>query len=185
MAAFPFFRPISLLSCLSGSVVAFGVWGAAISPALAQLTDADPIPPSELRSTGTNTTFTIAAADQLMAAASQAISAQNPALAIERLESASDLYNELSTYYQELAGMFVGIDSRQVSSNRAFALETAQKRDEANYQLALVYRTQNQPELAIPLLMEVLRSQQPTRDLGTRAYQQLFELGFVDAPYDS
>jgi hypothetical protein len=31
--------------------------------------------------------------------------------------------------------------------------------------------------------MEILRSQQPTRDLGQRAYQQLYELGFVDAPY--
>jgi hypothetical protein len=31
--------------------------------------------------------------------------------------------------------------------------------------------------------MEILRSQQPTRDLGQRAYQQLFELGFVDEPY--
>ncbi|MDA0866518.1 MAG: hypothetical protein O2890_08860 [Cyanobacteria bacterium] len=185
MAAFPFFRPISLLSCLSGSVVAFGVWGAAINPALAQSSDADPIPPSELRSTGTNTTFTIAAADQLAAEGGQAITRQNPTLAIERLKAASDLYNELSTYYQELAGMFVGIDSRQVSSNRALALEAAQKRDATNYQLALVYRTQNQPELAIPLLMEVLRSQQPTRDLGGRAYQQLFELGFVEAPFDS
>jgi hypothetical protein len=31
--------------------------------------------------------------------------------------------------------------------------------------------------------MEILRSQQPTRELGQRAYQQLFELGFVDEPY--
>lgn len=185
MAALPRFRPVSLLNCLSGSIVALGLLGATMGPAFAQNSDADPIPPSELRSTGTNTTFTIAVADQLSAEAGQAIAAQNPTLAIERLEAASDLYNELSTYYQELAGMFVGIDSRQVSSNRALALETAQKRDESNYQLALLYRRQNQPELAIPLLMEVLRSQQPTRDLGNRAYQQLFELGFVEAPYDS
>ncbi|NJN20968.1 MAG: hypothetical protein HC812_06960 [Leptolyngbya sp. RL_3_1] len=185
MAAFPFFRPVSLLSCLSGSIVAFGMLGAITGPAWAQSADAEPIPPSELRSTGTNTTFTIAAADQLAAEAGSAIVAQNLTLAIQRLEAASDLYNELSTYYQELAGMFIGIDSRQVSSNRALALETAQKRDESNYQLALLYRRQNQPELAIPLLMEVLRSQQPTRDLGGRAYQQLFELGFVEAPYDS
>jgi hypothetical protein len=184
MAALPFFRPVSLLSCLSGSVVALGLLGATTGPAFAQNSDADPIPTSELRSTGTNTTFTVAAADQLATEASQAIAAQNPILAIERLEAASDLYNDLSTYYQELAGMFIGIDSRQNQSNRALALETAQKRDESNYQLALLYRRQNQPELAIPLLMEVLRSQQPTRDLGGRAYQQLFELGFVEAPYD-
>jgi len=32
--------------------------------------------------------------------------------------------------------------------------------------------------------MEILRSQQPTRELGQQAYQQLFELGFVDEPFD-
>ncbi len=32
--------------------------------------------------------------------------------------------------------------------------------------------------------MEILRSQQPTRELGQRAYQQLFELGFVDEPFN-
>jgi thioredoxin-like negative regulator of GroEL len=56
-------------------------------------------------------------------------------------------------------------------------------RDEATYQLALVHRAQNQPELAVPLLIQILRSQSPTRDLGKKAYQQLFELGFVDSPY--
>jgi len=184
MAALSFFRPVSLLSCLSGTVVAFGVLGAVTGPVLAQ-SDSDPIPTSELQSTSPNTTFSVEAADRLSSEAAQAISAQNIDLAIDRLEAASDLYNELSTYYQELSGMFVGIDSRQVASNRTLALETAQKRDQSNYQLALLYRRTNQPELAIPLLMDVLRSQQPTRELGGRAYQQLLELGFVEAPYES
>lgn len=56
-------------------------------------------------------------------------------------------------------------------------------RDQATYQLALVYRAQNQPGLAVPLLVEIIRSQQPTRELGQKAYQQLLELGFVDVPY--
>jgi hypothetical protein len=56
-------------------------------------------------------------------------------------------------------------------------------RDDATYQLALVHRAQNQPELAVPLLVQIVNSQNPTRDLGKKAYQQLFELGFVDAPY--
>jgi hypothetical protein len=43
---------------------------------------------------------------------------------------------------------------------------------------------QDEPEKAVPLLMEVLRSQQPTRDLGQQAYQQLYEMGFVEAPYE-
>jgi hypothetical protein len=52
-------------------------------------------------------------------------------------------------------------------------------RDLSTYQLALVHRAQNQPELAIPLLVQIVSSQSPTRDLGTKAYQQLAELGFI------
>lgn len=129
--------------------------------------------------------FSIGGADVLVSEATQAIAVQEYDTAISKLTEARELYNELSTFYQELASMFVGIDTRQNRSNRDKALETAQKRDQATYQLALLYRSQNQPEEAIPLLLAILRSQQPTRDLGQQAYQQLFELGFVEAPYEN
>ncbi|NET37108.1 MAG: hypothetical protein F6K19_34640, partial [Cyanothece sp. SIO1E1] len=80
---------------------------------------------------------------------------------------------------------FSGIDNRITSRHRTNALETAQIRDQATYRLALVHRAQNKPELAVPLLVQIIRSQQPTRDLGQKAYQQLFELGFVESPYPS
>lgn len=41
-------------------------------------------------------------------------------------------------------------------------------RDEATYQLALVHRAQNKPELAVPLLIQIVKSQNPTRDLGKK-----------------
>ena len=128
--------------------------------------------------------LSIASGQQLMTEASAAISDQNYPLAEEKLKAARDSFNQISTYYQELAQMFVGVDTQINRSNREKALETAQLRDQATYQLALVYRSQNQTNEAVPLLMEILRSQQPTRDLGQRAYQQLFELGFVDEPYN-
>ena len=56
-------------------------------------------------------------------------------------------------------------------------------RDAATYQLALVHRAQDQPELAVPLLVQIIRSQNPTTDLGKKSYQQLYELGFVDVPF--
>jgi tetratricopeptide (TPR) repeat protein len=128
--------------------------------------------------------FSIAYADQLTAEANDAIAAQQYETAIAKLTESRELYNQLSIYYQDLAEMFFGIDTRQNRSNRDKAIETAQKRDEATYQLALIHRTQNEPEKAIPLFIEVLRSQQPTRDLGEQAYQQLFEMGFVESPYE-
>ena len=56
-------------------------------------------------------------------------------------------------------------------------------RDEATYQLALVHRAQEQTELSVPLLVQVVNSQNPTSELGKKAYQQLYEIGFVDEPF--
>jgi len=60
--------------------------------------------------------------------------------------------------YQELATSFQ--DNRTADSQRQKALETALMRDDATYQL-LVHRAQNQPELAVPLLVQIIRSQSP------------------------
>lgn len=120
---------------------------------------------------------------RLMAEASSAVDAQNYPLAAKKLQEARQVFNQLSNFYQQLSSSFSGIDNRIFDAQRKRALETAEMRDEATYQLALVHRAQNQPELSVPLLIQILRSQSPTRDLGKKAYQQLFELGFVDSPY--
>jgi hypothetical protein len=120
---------------------------------------------------------------RLMTEASAAVSAQNYDLAVSKLQDARQVYNQLSNFYQQLASSFSGIDNRITEAQRQQALQAAQMRDQATYQLALVHRAQNRPELAVPLLIQIIRSQQPTRDLGQQAYRQLFELGFVDSPY--
>jgi hypothetical protein len=127
--------------------------------------------------------FSIQGGQRLMAEANSAVSNQNYALAVDKLQQARQVFNQLSNFYQELSASFSGIDTRISNSQRAQALETAQMRDEATYQLALVHRAQNKPELAVPLLVQIVRSQNPTRELGQKAYQQLFELGFVDSPF--
>lgn len=121
--------------------------------------------------------------ERLMSEASDAVAQQDYELAIQKLQEARQVYNQLSNFYQQLAGSFSGIDNRIADSQRQLALDTAQMRDQATYQLALVHRAQNQPDLAVPLLVQIIQSQQPTRELGQRAYRQLFELGFVNAPY--
>ncbi|MDX2215971.1 MAG: hypothetical protein SFY66_22085 [Oculatellaceae cyanobacterium bins.114] len=120
---------------------------------------------------------------RLMTEAGTAAAAQNYDLAVSKLQEARQVFNQLSNFYQELAASFSGIDNRIADAQRRQALDAAQYRDQATYQLALVHRAQNKPELAVPLLVQIIRSQQPTRDLGQQAYRQLFELGFVDSPY--
>lgn len=127
----------------------------------------------------------IAAGEALMRQAESAISSQNYAQAATDLVAARKALNDVSTYYQTIAGVFVGVDSRVNRGLRDSAVKAAQVRDQASYQLAVVYRAQGTPDLAVPLLVEVLQSQQPTRPLGQQAYQQLYELGFVEMPYDA
>jgi hypothetical protein len=144
----------------------------------------DPTDPNNLRPlTQDNSLLSIPGGQRLMTEASNAISNQNYALAAQKLQESRQIFNQLSNFYQQLGGSFAGIDTRLADSNRTKAVETAQMRDEATYRLALVHRAQNKPELAVPLLIQIIRSQQPTRDLGKKAYQQLLELGFVDTPF--
>ena len=144
----------------------------------------DPKNPNVLQPTGQdNSLLSMQAGQRLLTEASQLVSAQDYPAALKKLQDARQVFNQLSNFYQDLAGSFSGIDNRIADTNRRKALESAQFRDEATYQLALVHRAQNQPELAVPLLIQIVRSQQPTRDLGKRAYRQLLELGFVDAPF--
>ncbi len=135
--------------------------------------------------TQTNSVLSVQGGQRLMSEASSAVSAQNYTLATKKLQDARQVFNQVSNFYQELATSFSGIDNRLADTQRKKALDTAQMRDDATYQLALVHRAQNQPELAVPLLVQIIRSQNPTRDLGKKAYQQLFELGFVDAPFST
>jgi hypothetical protein len=120
---------------------------------------------------------------RLMAEAIKAVESQNYAVAVKKLQESRQVFNQLSNFYQQLFTSFTGIDNRIADSQRRQSVEAADMRDQATYQLALVHRAQNQRELAVPLLIQIIRSQNPSRDLGKKAYQQLFELGFVDSPY--
>lgn len=122
---------------------------------------------------------------KLVQEATDAINKQNYELASSKLQQARQVFNQLSNFYLQLANSFSGIENRISEAHKKKALETGQLRDETTYQLALVHRAMNQPELSVPLLIQVIRSQNPTSELGRKAYQQLFEIGFVDTPFTS
>ena len=122
---------------------------------------------------------------KLMSEASAAIDKQQYDVAVEKLQAARQVFNQLSNFYLQLSESFSGIENRIAQEQRNQALETGQMRDQATYQLALVHRAQEKPELSVPLLIQVIRSQNPTSELGTKSYQQLFEIGFVEDPYST
>lgn len=124
-----------------------------------------------------------AGGQKLMNEAIQAINSENYTLALDKLQQSRKIFNQLSNFHLQLANSFSGINTKIFEEQRADALKTGQMRDEATYRLALVHRAKNQPELAVPLLIQIIRSQNPTTELGRKSYQQLLELGFVTEPF--
>jgi hypothetical protein len=187
MLLFHSFRSVSLATLVSlASAIALiqAIPAKAQTPASPSDLNAEPSSESDLRPLAQDgTLLSLNGGRRLMEEASSAVSAQNYALATQKLQDARQLFNQLSNFHQELAGSFAGIDTRIADDQRQQAIASAQMRDQATYQLALVHRAQNQPELAVPLLIQIVRSQNPTRELGQQAYQQLYELGFVSSPF--
>lgn len=147
-------------------------------------TEEDLTDPNNLRPlTQNDSLLSLQGGQRLMQEASDAISAGNYEAAITKLQQSRKIFNQLSNFHLQLARSFSGIDTTIYEAQRKSALETGQMRDDATYQLALVHRAQNQPELAVPLLIQVIRSQDPTTELGKKSYQQLYELGFVSSPF--
>ena len=156
-------------------------------PAIAQeitpadLPSDDPTDPNNLRPLAqSDSLLSLQGGQKLMSEASQAIDNQDYDSAAKKLQNARQIFNQLSNFYLQLFDSFSGIENRIADQQRKKALETGQMRDEATYQLALVHRAQNQPELSVPLLIQVIRSQNPTSELGKKSYQQLLEIGFVE-----
>jgi|TARA_B100000524_G_scaffold347988_1_gene251182 thioredoxin-like negative regulator of GroEL len=132
-----------------------------------------------------NSLLSLQGGEKLMNEASSAINQENYDLAVAKLRQARKVFNQLSNFHLQLANSFSGIDTQVYDAQRNSALKTGQMRDSATYQLALVHRAQDQPELAVPLLVQIIRSQNPTTDLGKKSYQQLYELGFVSVPFNN
>ena len=89
----------------------------------------------------------------------------------------------LARFYRNLSGAFRGLDARiprEMDDKGRQALELQANID---LRLAAVLRRLNQPEVAVPLLVEVVQIMTPTSSQGQKAYQTLVELGFVTTPY--
>lgn len=119
--------------------------------------------------------------ERLMAQGDEAIAVEDYDLASDKFQAARQVFNQLSNFYQQLSGTFSGINSRLADQQRRNALRSSQLRDQATYKLALVHKAQGQPELSLPLLVQVIRSQNPTSPLGQSAHEQLVYLGLLDS----
>jgi hypothetical protein len=98
-------------------------------------------------------------------------------------DQARDLAKRLLGFYRDLSGSFRGLDARIPREMDQKGRDTLTLLSQANLRLAAVFRRMNQPEVAVPLLVEVVKVMTPTSEEGRKAYQGLVEIGFVTTPY--
>ena len=98
-------------------------------------------------------------------------------------DKARNLSKQLAGFYGDLNNSFKGLDARIPKEMSEKGKKSLQIWAESNGRLASVYKRKKQPEVAVPLLVEIIRLMSPTSSEGKAAYDELIQLGFVDTPY--
>ena len=101
----------------------------------------------------------------------------------ESYDKARNLAKQLSGFYRDLNGSYRGLDARIPREMEIKGRQTLKIWAESNAKLAKLYKSKNQPEVAVPLLVEIIKLMSASSPEGKSAYNDLFELGFVETQY--
>ena len=96
---------------------------------------------------------------------------------------ARNLAKQLASFYSDLNSSFKGIDARIPIEMQRKGKQTLQILAESNKRLASMYIKTDKPEVAVPLLVEIIRILSPNSREGKEAYERLMQLGFVETKY--
>ena len=127
--------------------------------------------------------FNVSAVKKFLDLGDKAIAKGKLSDAKKHYDEARKVAKQLLSFYRDLNGAFRGLDARIPREMDQKGRETLSLLAQANLRLAALFRRQNQPEVAVPVLVEVVRLMTPAKPEGQKAYQSLVELGFVDTPY--
>tara|TARA_A100001388_G_C28511295_1_gene376358 strand:+ start:70 stop:585 length:516 start_codon:yes stop_codon:yes gene_type:complete len=93
------------------------------------------------------------------------------------------LAKQLASFYSDLNSSFKGVDARIPKEMQKKGKEILQILAEANERLASFYIKTENPEVAVPILVETIRIMSPNSQEGKEAYERLIQLGFVETKY--
>ena len=96
---------------------------------------------------------------------------------------ARKLAKQLASFYSDLNSSFKGVDARIPKEMQKKGKETLQILAKTNRRLAPLYLKTEEPEVAVPLLVETIRIMSPNSPEGKEAYETLIQLGFVETKY--
>ena len=98
-------------------------------------------------------------------------------------DKARNLARQLAGFYRDLNGSFKGLDARIPLELDKKGRKSIKIWAQSNARLASLYKRKKQPEVAVPLLVEIIRLMTPNSTEGKEAYQNLLQLGFVETTY--
>ena len=101
----------------------------------------------------------------------------------ESYDKGRNLAKQLSGFYRDLNGAFRGLDARIPREMEDKGRKSLKAWADANGRLAALYKRKNQPEVAVPLLVEIIKLMAPSSPEGKAAFRDLRELGFVETSY--
>ena len=96
---------------------------------------------------------------------------------------ARKLAKQLASFYSDLNQAFIGVDARIPNEMQRKGREILQILAESNARLASLYIESEKPDVAVPLLVEIIRIMSPNSSEGKEAYAKLIQLGFVETTY--
>ena len=98
-------------------------------------------------------------------------------------DKARNLARQLAGFYRDLNGSFKGLDARIPLEMEKKGRKSIKIWAQSNARLASLYKRKKQPEVAVPLLVEIIRLMTPNSTEGKEAYENLIQLGFVETTY--
>lgn len=101
--------------------------------------------------------FDVNAVRSLLQRGDAAVAAGNLAEARRQYDLARDAARRLLGFYRSLSGAFRGLDARIPREMDDKGRQTLELLADTNMRLAALFRRQGQPEVAVPLLVEVVR----------------------------
>ena len=96
---------------------------------------------------------------------------------------ARKLAKQLARFYSDINKAFKGVDARIPIEVQSKGNETLKIQAESNKRLASLYIKNEKPDVAVPLLIEIIRIMSPNSPEGKEAYEKLIQLGFVETEY--
>ncbi len=130
-----------------------------------------------------NDKFSIINVQNFLDIGDEFVKAGNYDEAKDSYDKARDLAKQLSGFYRDLNGSYRGLDVKIPREMENKGRQSLKIWAESNAKLAKLYKSKNQPEVAVPLLVEIIKLMSASSPEGKSAYNDLLDLGFVETQY--